>query len=568
MVTVKLLDEIVRAAGQAETIRQETGFWPVLGHPRVESIGSAMFSDGERAERFRTALEGSYLDKHLRPAMLAFWWEALNLRTILDDEDQKDRVQEYSEALFHCVDAVAPLSIESDAQLRWELDVAATTRNLPRVLRLLDELRRRPNPEAFGEIAIRMLFLLTACNFLEPLPSGTWDPAVQRPDYEGFYQVYSMLAWSVAMQPGRVRVSPPPNGPTTLRKDMAVSDVRAIRDWVELARDGGVAFSQEAAAIEAWSTYCLGLADGRSADVERAGTLYESAEDFTLPGGQLDKPWRWEAATIAYQDAGSLAKALSCVEHWAELAPGDARAQRKLAELSWRVGNLEDAIDALVRAAADDAPSDRAWEHTILLQLGLEKLSGDSSSKAIERAAERTPLKETGHRLSAWVLPWFDSLSEKAKQRFWFGLYAVSSPELLESTGQATWDNAGDNFGEALAFELKHRIIEPFSTEDARGKIDPRDEHWVRLANGRATLGELIECLLSSLRPTNDAARTLRKRLDAHHKKLLRELIDSEKDLRRLYRLRGAAQHGTVSEASVRDIFLLVCRVLAALHAK
>ena len=148
----KLLDELVRAAAQCETIREQTGFWPVLGDPRVAPIDTATFSDGESADRFRTALEGKYLDKQLRPAIVAFWSQALGIRTILDDDDQADRLHDYSAELRHCIESAGPASIESDAQLRWELDVAATTRNLPRALRLLDELKRRPQPEQFGKL--------------------------------------------------------------------------------------------------------------------------------------------------------------------------------------------------------------------------------------------------------------------------------------------------------------------------------------------------------------------------------------------------------------------------------
>lgn len=564
----KLLDEIVRAAAQCATIREKTGFWPVLGHPEVEPFETATFSDGESADRFRTALEGRYGEGQLRPAMLAFWWQALHTRTILDDDDQADRVREYSSALRHCIEFVGPASIESDSQLRWELDIAATTRNVQRVLRLLDERKRRPRPDQFADTAVRLLFLLVACEFDEPLPSGLWDPEILRPDFGGFYRVYSLIAYTVAMQPGRVRVPPTPNGPPTIRKEIVVPHVRAIREWLELVKDAGGSPKEETAAIEAWTVYCLGLADGRSGEMERAGILFENAPKFDWPDTDLEeKPFRWQAAAIAYQDGGASQKALACVERWATVAPNDMLAQRKLAELNWRGGRLEEALKAFERATASEEPSDRTWEHTTILQLGLEKLAAETNVNAIERAAERTPLKVQGQRLAAWTLPWFDQLSDKARERFWFGLYAVSSPELLETTGQATWDNAGDNFGEALAFELKCRVFEPFAAE-SRSKIDSRDEIWIKVIRGYGTLGQLIECLLASLRPDSPPKHLLRARLYKHHKPLVAELTRSETDLRELHRLRGAAQHDTLAEAGVRQLFALVCRIFAAIHTK
>lgn len=561
-----LLDEIILAAEQADAVRQATGFWPVLGHHAVDALTSAQFSDGEPAERFEGSLKELYGEAHLRPALVEFWWEAIHTRTILYDDEQQDRVSEYTNALNKCVDFVAPSSI-SDVQIRWELDVAATTGNIPRVLRLLDELKHRPCRDDLSQSAVRLLFLLVGCSEIDVPPSGAWVPEIELPGATNFYRGYSALAWITAVQLKHARTPPKPNSPASLRKELVVSHIRSIREWVDIARDSGAEFRQEVRAIEAWVTYCLGLADRRSAELERAGALYEGLPDYTWSNGRIDQPWRWAAAAVSYQDGESFAKALSCAHRWAELAPDDPLAQRKVAELCWKQGNLEEALKAFELALADEAPSDRAWEQTAILQLGLEKLTADSNAAAIERAADRTPLKDQGKRLAVWLLPWFGKLSEKAAERFWFGLYAVSSAHLLDNTGQAAWDNAGDNFGESLAFELKHRVIEPFASDEAPGKIDQRDKHWVRLISGRATLGEIIECVLSSLRPTSDPARALRKRLDAKHKPLVQELIRSENDLKRLYRLRADAQHGTLSEAGVREVFATVCRVFAAIHA-
>jgi tetratricopeptide (TPR) repeat protein len=377
------------------------------------------------------------------------------------------------------------------------------------------------------------------------------------------------------MQVQSIRLPPTPDGPATLRTEIAPSNLHAIRTWVDIAKDSRAELRPEISAIEAWVTFGLGLFERRPEELKRAGTLIETTPEFKWPGKNLDKPWRWESAAVAYQDAGAFDQALLCAQTWSRQTPEDPRSHRKVAELCWRLGKVDDALRALEKVMADDGPSDRHWENTALmeiafenaaLQVSLQKVaSGDHIAEAIETAAGRIAWKVSGENLAAWCLPWFDKLSEKARERFWFGLFAVSSPDVLANTGQAMWDNAADNFSEALAFELKHLVIEPFAKESSN-LVDRRDENWVRLIEGKASLGQVIGCLLSSLRPTYNAARALHRRLDSRHRSFLREMFALENSLKLLTQRRNDAQHGTLPEGDVRQLFADVCRLLKALH--
>jgi tetratricopeptide (TPR) repeat protein len=347
-------------------------------------------------------------------------------------------------------------------------------------------------------------------------------------------------------------------------------DRAAIRELYQLvmwSSDVGQLTDAVSVALHAWALYACGLLDGSNDLVRRAAALYESAPELTFPGidVEVSQPWkRWRAAAIAHHDAGDIDKAVRAGENWAALSPEPAAAYRKMAELLWRLERPVEAVEAFMKAVGEE-PSDRIWEDSLILKLALECQQGDATATAIQQAAAKSKFREQGEQLVTWLLPWFSQLSDDARGRLWFGLFALSSPEVQANTAETAWYNAADNFGESLAFELKHAVFAPFFREH-RG-IDPPDDHWRHIRNGKGTLGQLIQVLLTARHPVTAAATALQGWLNTNRPYLL-NLLRNPQPLHRVYQLRGRAQHDRVDTAAVREVFRTVCEALSAIHRK
>ena len=412
-----------------------------------------------------------------------------------------------------------------------------------------------------------MLFLLFAPARDTKPPSGAWDPQLQRPGAEQLYRAYSLIAWAYALDTSLMRLPSKLDRPASLSDKIDRGNLRELRHWVDAAKDARALDGPEALAVQAWTVYALGLVDGRSEELERAGALYESAPDVSLPdGAEASIRWkRWQAASLAYQDAGALERALQAACRWAASTKDPSPAYRKIAEICWRLGRFEEAMNAFENATGD-AAAERDWQDSLILALGLEKLQGDAVARAIAHSASGSPFKEHGLELVAWFLPWVRLLGGQSRERLWFGLYTISSAEILANTGQAGWDAAGANFGESLAFELKGAVFKPFFQQHSDLALP--DQFWQRVHDGTGTLGQLVQILLQSRVPLTSAARTLRTWLEQNHPKLVDEISRNNKKLIQAHQLRDAAQHEQLNPDGVRELFETVCLALKAIHAR
>jgi hypothetical protein len=145
------------------------------------------------------------------------------------------------------------------------------------------------------------------------------------------------------------------------------------------------------------------------------------------------------------------------------------------------------------------------------------------------------------------------------------GMFSLSSPAVAAEMESERWDLAADAFGEAVAFELKERVFRPFSKS---ALLTPPDEHWKRALAGRGMLGEMIDCLLQTRVPNNAAAKQLSDWLTMNLPRLrdhIRKAPSSR--LFKLARLRGQAQHESVTEAETREVFVEAGGLLNVLAA-
>jgi len=129
------------------------------------------------------------------------------------------------------------------------------------------------------------------------------------------------------------------------------------------------------------------------------------------------------------------------------------------------------------------------------------------------------------------------------------------------------WDVAADCFGEAVAFELKERVFAPF-VADSPG-LCPPDEHWKRALAGRGMLGEMIECLLQSRQPNHQTAKQLSAWLTANRPGLREHIRKARpRQLLQLAKLRGQAQHASVTESETRELFVEAADMLRAIAGR
>lgn len=519
-------------------------------------------------EQLEHHLEDLYSDLALRPAVVIFWWRAVTwLRGTYQLQSESDDVELELPPVHRCLDALSPSSIATPDQFRWEVDVAAALAHRSRVVRLLREWQSRGMPMSYLAIAVRALFLLCLPTGDTRPPSGTWDPDLCFPGAEQLYRGYSRLAWACAIDVPLIRVPSKLDRPARLRDDIDRASVRELRNLVNAAKDAGTLAEPEALAVQAWSIYSIGLLDARPEECERAGALYEAVPDVVLPNStSVSNRWkRWQAATLAYQDAGLIEPALRTARIWAGLSSERPLVYRTIAELCWKLGRLEDAMQAFEKAIGDES-GERDWQDSLILSLGLDKLQGDTVSRAITHAASASPFKEQGRELVAWIMPWFTELGEKARDRLWFGLYALSSPSIKADTGQAAWDNAGDSFGEALAFELKRVVFIPFFQEHSDLVVSGE---WEQIRAGRGTLGQLVEAVLQCReQPNHTTAKKLRAWLDSRRPGFIDVVSRNAQRLKRAYRLRGSAQHDSIKPVEVRELFDTAVVILAALHSR
>lgn len=80
---------------------------------------------------------------------------------------------------------------------------------------------------------------------------------------------------------------------------------------------------------------------------------------------------------------------------------------------------------------------------------------------AIETAALSARFHEHAENMMAWTWHWFPRLTPMARDKWWVGMFALSSPEVAMEIGGARWDEAADHFGEAVAVQLRECLFAP-----------------------------------------------------------------------------------------------------------
>ncbi|HUE85830.1 MAG TPA: hypothetical protein VMO26_07095 [Vicinamibacterales bacterium] len=170
-----------RAAVEARTIQDETGFPPALDDPRL-NVREILFwfpfeGDGPIDGLLRMHQPEDYATRVV---------VAATLHSLIGDNPSGDGYDSLASALQRLVASVAVKDLADPALLRWELHLAATANSLERALEVWHRFEEvEPTPEIRALVA-NTLFLLVhpsrpALDFFTP---SAFDPLIHSPHWE------------------------------------------------------------------------------------------------------------------------------------------------------------------------------------------------------------------------------------------------------------------------------------------------------------------------------------------------------------------------------------------------
>jgi len=469
--------------------------------------------------------------------------------------------------------------------IRWEIQAAVAARDLARIIACCDRwLELDSQKETLIIAAETVLAVLSdrtddCIGYLDPywapppLPEVNPDPVLN----PGGLQRYGMFVWATTIN----RSNPLCRSEIDALVNGTGQDIKGLQSNVPLDPWSGLPLDQDRAlrlqlvhagsrilqsigpsrlsqqphlaAFSAWCQFAIGALEENSAAVSRAAAGFAQMHEGKYP---RETAGVVRAAADCYQYVGLLQEAEIQVRRWIELLPSSADAYKRLAEVLYKQERISEAVPALeTYMRLSDERSESSWVDSLALRLGLEAQGG--IKLLLESAAEQAKWAPMGQRLAEWQHPWLSRLCPEAKRRWWAGLYAVSSSEARENLPEQTvWELAADAFGEAVAMELRHSVLRPFrEAHPAEPSTTPLPDHWKKAREGNATLGNLLHCLMNAKYPPLPVARGFSAWLQQHKKPLFEYICRRDVDLLRLAKLRGAAQHNTVTQAEARQVF-------------
>lgn len=531
------------AAAQARRIEDETGFPPAVDDPRLKA-GEVLFwlpieGDGPLDDLLARGRAG---DATIRAVVATTLYS-------LTKQNPSEGFEVIQSTLQRLATSLSVGNLVDPARARWELHLAASADSLDRAVHVSRRLVDLDSTSEVLALAARTVFLLAHPSrpSLDVFEPSIFDPRIQRPGSlpAEICDLFTYVLATIVEKRGSLSWTDPTALPTSTLD--AVVDIEYLLKRVQSTTP----LTPTQRAVQCWCGFAQAAAVQDVDKLNEAGRSYAALPAFPAAG---PAPTGTAAAAKCFAVAQNWSAATETTKRWTIEAPTDAQAMRRLAEAHYKQNEIPEALRAYeeyVRLREDEGDND--WESSLLLHLGLEVQSRRDSAAALEAAAFSASIRPQAERLISWSHPWFDRLCPKAKERWWIGMFVLTSPHVADEIGAARWDQAADAFGEAVAFELKERVFRPFA-ESAR--IAPPDEHWKRALTGRGMLGQMIECLLQARQPNHPVARQLSEWL-ATNLPRLREHIRKTRpaSLLKLAKLRGQAQHESVDETDTRQVF-------------
>lgn len=543
------------AVVQARAIQGATGLLPAIDDPRLKA-GEILFwlpieGDGPLDDLAVRGHGGGPMARAVAAATLY----SLKLNCPSDGFDT------LRSALQNLAAAIPAEVVVDPAQLRWELHLAASADSLDRAAHIARRFVDLDSTPEMLALAARTLFLLAHPSrpSLDIFQPSTFDPKIHRPDWHPseLCDLFTYVLATVVEKRGSLTWTDPPALSTSVLN--AIIEI----DYLLKRLQPTTRLTPTQRAVQCWCGFAEAAAVQDLSKLSEAGRSYADLPPFPLDvGPSLNGT---AAAATCFALATDWSAASEAAKRWTAEAPKDAQAMRRLAEAHYKQNEISDAVQAYEAYVGLREGGDDDWESSLLLQLGLEVLVRRNSGAALEAAAFSASVRPQAERLISWTYPWFDALSQRAREQWWVGMFVLTSPHVADEIGEARWNQAADAFGEAVAFELKARVFGPFA---ASAQITAPNEYWKRALSGQATLGQMIECLLQTREPTHSTAKQLSAWLITEVPRL-REQIRKvpPKRLLEFARLRGQAQHASVTDSEAREVFLVAVQLLEAIAA-
>lgn len=544
------------AAVQSHIIQKATGFLPAIDEPRLNA-GEILFwlpIEGDSPlDDLMTKGHGG--DPVARAVVAATLYS-------LKGNNPSDGFDTLCSALQNLAASLPVEGLVDPAQLRWELHLAASADSLERAVRVSRRLIDLDSTPEVLVLAARTLFLLAHPTrpSLEVFEPSTFDPSIQRLGSlpAALCDLFTYLLATIVEKRGSLRWTDPSALSTSVLN--AVVDIEYMLKRVQSTTP----LTPTQRAVQCWCAFAQAAAVGDLHKMSDAGRSYAVLPPFPADAGPA--PSGTSAAATCFALAANWSAATEAAKRWTAEAPKDAQAMRRLAEAHYKQNEISEAVHAYEEYVQLREGGDDDWESSLLLHLGLEVLVRQNSVTALEAAAFSASIRQQGERLISWFHGWFDALSPKARERWWVGMFVLTSPHVASEIGEARWNQAADAFGEAVAFELKERVFGPFA---ASAQVTAPNDYWKRALSRQATLGQMIECLLQTREPAHSTAKQLSGWLTTELPRLRDQIRKiPQQRLLGFARLRGQAQHDSVTESETREVFFVAVQLLDAIAGR
>jgi hypothetical protein len=541
MGVILLFEDVVR---KARTVIESAGAPPPLDHPDFYSdiadlTGDHFWDDADEIERQLPSHDMT--DPAARSVVAAMLWTLAHPEFMPDEEQHL--LPPRMELLERYLSFAPADSVDDLATLRWELHAAAAVQDLKRIVSLGRRAEEIAPDLSENTYVCRLIFLMVNPPSMDHWFPSLWEPRIAASRVRESATKYAdvmtlLLATKLGASP-----TEPGKAPASFTADV-LDAIHLCRSWLERAQQRGAAQVEFVPYIQCWCDYAIGMAASDRDMLQRAATGFlRLSQGTSATGVAMEFPSR-SAAAHCFTLAGHFGQSEPLVRALLKDSPDDPALWRRLTLCLIKLERISEAAEAFVEySARQTADSDDLWVSPLVMHLGSQALSHQTIGAAIENAAIFAPARPLGERLMQWYTPWTVSMSALASKKWWVGLYLVGADETHQNVGDGVWEHAIVCFGEAVALELKAKVFIP-AGEKHHDVLSVTPDEWRLAFNGRATLGQMIECLLKTRSPQTSAAKVLHEFIEQKFRALDKYVGIKGKDLTKLNELRRRAQHG------------------------
>ena len=447
--------------------------------------------------------------------------------------------------------------------IRWEIQAAGVAQDTRRIADLAGPAQDKDPKLEYFHLVPRALFLsliesLSTYAMLEAI----WDPDIRvTPDFtfEHLDQLFGTgfacnvkLIDQLATRSSHEAMGAPDN----------LADIPYLcLALIQTLGPARVERNAATLAVRSWCQLAVGTLEQHLETIASAGRGYEALAKQSEIEQLAHKKLIHKAAAYCFEKSNKYQAATRNTRAWIELDPDSAAARGDLVKFLFKQGYKLEAIEApeaFVNKLEEESPSPEGeWLNSMLLQLALEHKDKRDHAVSVEAAVLISTFRPQGQALLQWMAPWTSKLCRPAYDKWWTGLFLLSSAELHAGIGEAeTVGEAGAAFGEAVKHQIRHSVADPFVRMLAEpNQSSAHDPYWTKFVHDKAALGDLIGCLLQTRAPQRAIATALQKWLAVNVPAVPDYLKKKGSDLFKLNDLRRSAQHKTVSKDELRRLY-------------